>query len=173
MRERNIDWLPLAHAPNWGLNLQPRHVPWLGIWPVTLRFGGRYPINWATLARAPSFLYFILLNLLGWHWLIQLYRFQVYDAILHHLCVVLCVHHLKSSLLPSPSTLPLPSSTCPHSPSPLVMTRLLSVSMRFFCFFTWSLRFFTQPPTPFPSDSCPSVLCIYESVCILFVCFVH
>ena len=26
------------HAPYWGLGLQPRHVPWLGIKPVTLWF---------------------------------------------------------------------------------------------------------------------------------------
>ena len=29
--------------------------------------------------------------------------------------------------------------------------------------------FFTQPPTPFPPDYCQSVLCISESVSILFV----
>ena len=33
------------------------------------------------------------LNLLGWHWLIKLYRFQVYNSMIHHLQIVLCVHH--------------------------------------------------------------------------------
>ena len=32
-------------------------------------------------------------------------------SITHHLCVVLCIHHPKSSLLPSPLVPPLPSST--------------------------------------------------------------
>ena len=41
------------------------------------------------------FLHF-LLNLLGWHWLTKLYRFQVYSSIMHHLHIVLCVHHPKS-----------------------------------------------------------------------------
>ena len=30
----------LSHAPYWGPGLQPRHVPWLGIEPVTLWFAG-------------------------------------------------------------------------------------------------------------------------------------
>ena len=49
-----------------------------------------------------------LLNLLGWHWLIKLYRFQVDNSTIHHVYIVLCVHHPKSSLLPSPFNLPLP-----------------------------------------------------------------
>ena len=36
-RERHINWLPLAYAPT-GPNLPPRHVPSLGIEPVTFRF---------------------------------------------------------------------------------------------------------------------------------------
>ena len=32
--ERTINvWLPFSRAPYWGLGLQPRHVPWLGIEP--------------------------------------------------------------------------------------------------------------------------------------------
>ena len=34
-----------------------------------------------------------LLNLLEWHWLIKLYRCQVYNSATHHLHIVLCVHH--------------------------------------------------------------------------------
>ena len=41
------------------------------------------------------------MNLLGWYWLIKLYRFQVYNSVVHHLCIVLCVPHSKSSLLPA------------------------------------------------------------------------
>ena len=42
------------------------------------------------------------MNLLGWHWLINLHRFQVCNSIIRHLYIVLCAHHPKSSLLPSP-----------------------------------------------------------------------
>ena len=50
VKERNINvWLPLL-CPHAGL--QPRHVPWLGIDPVTLWFTGQQSIHWATQARA-------------------------------------------------------------------------------------------------------------------------
>ena len=42
----------LSHTPNWGPGPQPRHVPWLGIEPVTLWFIGPCSIHWATPARA-------------------------------------------------------------------------------------------------------------------------
>ena len=38
--------------PDWGLNLQPRNVPWPGIELVTFCFAGWCPTNWATLVRA-------------------------------------------------------------------------------------------------------------------------
>ena len=41
----------------------------------------------------------------------MLYRFQVYNSIIHFLYIVLRVHHPKSNLLPSPFLPPLPSST--------------------------------------------------------------
>ena len=44
----------LLHTPYWGPGLQPRHVPWLGIKPVTLWFTGQHSIHWATPARADS-----------------------------------------------------------------------------------------------------------------------
>ena len=40
------------HAPHWGPGLQPRHMPWPGIKPVTLWFTGQCSIHWATPARA-------------------------------------------------------------------------------------------------------------------------
>ena len=43
----------ISHALNWGPGQQPRHVPWLGIKPVTLWFTGLHSIHWATPARAP------------------------------------------------------------------------------------------------------------------------
>ena len=39
-----------------------------------------------------------LLNLVGWHWLIKLNRFQVCNCTAHHLCTVLWVHYPKISL---------------------------------------------------------------------------
>ena len=42
----------LSRAPNWGAGLQPRHMPWLGIEPVTLWFAGQRSVHWATPARA-------------------------------------------------------------------------------------------------------------------------
>ena len=51
-RERNINvWLPLV-CPNCGPDPQPRHVPWLGIEPVTFWFAGQHSMHWATPARA-------------------------------------------------------------------------------------------------------------------------
>ena len=42
----------LSCAPYWGPGPQPRHVPWLGIEPVTLGFSGWCSVHWATRARA-------------------------------------------------------------------------------------------------------------------------
>ena len=71
------------------------------------------------------------------------------------------MHHPKSSLLLLPLIPPLPSSTSLHPLFPLVITKLLSVCMNFFCLIS---HLFTQPPTTLPSDSCQSVLSIYETV---------
>ena len=32
---------------------------------------------------------------IGWHWLIRLYKFQVYNSIIDRLYIALCVHYLK------------------------------------------------------------------------------
>ena len=47
----------LSRAYYWGPGPQPRHVPWLGIKPVTLCFTGQCSIHWATPARADFGLY--------------------------------------------------------------------------------------------------------------------
>ena len=49
----------------------------------------------------------------------------MYNSIIYHQYIALCVHHPKSSLL-LPFIPTLPSSTCPHTSSPLVLTMLLS-----------------------------------------------
>ena len=54
MWERNHRSVASCTCPNWGLNPQPRHIPWPGIEPATFRFAGWHPTNWATLTRAAS-----------------------------------------------------------------------------------------------------------------------
>ena len=112
------------------------------------------------------------MNLLGWHWLIKLYRFQVYNSIIHLLlyCVFTTTgqfsfHHYLSPLYP---LLPPPPA------SPLVILILLSVSVRvcFLFFLLTCFTFFTQPlqpPTPWRHQS----IFIYDSASTLLVYFVH
>ena len=97
--------------------------------------------------------FFILLNLLRWYWLIKLYRFQVYNSIIHYLNIVLCVHHSKPSLLPSPFIPSLPFLSSLHLPIPLEITILLSVSSRVFFLCLILSSFLPSPQHPFPSDS--------------------
>ena len=40
------------------------------------------------------FLLFFKLNLLGWHWLMRLYRSQVYNPTIHHLYIASCAYPL-------------------------------------------------------------------------------
>ena len=47
----------LSHTHYWGPGLQPRHVPWLGIEPVTLWLAGQHALHWATPASV-EILYF-------------------------------------------------------------------------------------------------------------------
>ena len=47
-----------------------------------------------------------LLNLLVWHWLIQLCRFQVYIAMIYDLYVASSAHHSNAHHLPSPCIRP-------------------------------------------------------------------
>ena len=47
----------LSCAPYRGPGPQPRHVPWLGIEPATLRFTGWHSIHWDTPARAVIWLF--------------------------------------------------------------------------------------------------------------------
>ena len=47
----------LSHTPSWGPGLQPKHVPWLGIKPVTFQFAGQRSIHWTTPARAGGCLF--------------------------------------------------------------------------------------------------------------------
>ena len=101
---------------------------------------------------------------MGWHWLIKVCSFQLYNSIIHHLYIVLCVYHPASSLCHhfSPFTL----SHLPH-PLPLVIT-ILFVFMRIFVFLN-PLTIFTHLPKPhsFWQLSVCS-LCLW--ICLYFVC---
>ena len=55
VRETSADCL--LHTPSWWSSLQPRHVPWPGIEPVTFHFIGWRSIHWAIPARAEIFSY--------------------------------------------------------------------------------------------------------------------
>ena len=72
-----------------------------------------------------------------WHWLIILGRSQGYDSTIHHLYIVLCAHHPKSSLLPSPFTLLYPPL---HPPTPFPSGNHQIVTVHFF-FFLFSFFF--------------------------------
>ena len=45
------------HTPNRGPGPQPRHVPWLGIKPVTFWIAGQHSVHWATPTRAENFIF--------------------------------------------------------------------------------------------------------------------
>lgn len=77
-----------------------------------------------------EFLDLFLLNLLGCHWLIIIYKFQVCIFIIQHLYILLCAHHPESSLLPLPCICPF-TLFIPPPPFPLVITILLSVRFIF------------------------------------------
>ena len=50
-REREREGEKHQCTPHWGPGPQPRHVPWLGIKPVTFWFAGPHSVHWATPAR--------------------------------------------------------------------------------------------------------------------------
>ena len=85
-----------------------------------------------------------LLNLLGVTLVTKSHRFQVHESTAHHLYTVLCVHHPKSSLHPSPFSPLHPhlSSSTPHS---LAIPTLFCVHEVFLFF---SVLAFPQPPLP-------------------------
>lgn len=72
---------------------------------------------------------------MGWHWLICLYKFQVYNSVIHTLHITLCAPNLKFSLLLLPYIWPSLSSKVPPSLIPLPLRESLS------CHALWGLRF--------------------------------
>ena len=98
------------------------------------------------------FFLLIFIEFIGTTLFNKIIKVSVYYSIIHHLYIVLCVHHPRSSLLPSPPIPPLPASPSLHPSFPLAIIILLSVSMKYFL---------TQPPNPLPSDSCQSGLYLW------------
>ena len=103
------------------------------------------------------------LFLLGW-WLIQLYGFQVYSSIRHHLYIELCVHHPRSSLQ-SPFITPY---NIFYQLLPCFLSgnhHIVACVCVFVCLFVCgnSSSFLPRPITYIP--------CIYESLSILLVYF--
>ena len=109
-----------------------------------------------------------LSDLLGWHWLIKLYRFQVHCSMIHHLYIISCVHQPKSSLLLSPFIPPLPSSPAPTPFTSDNHHTVVCVCEGFFCLILSSFLY-SSPlhTTPFWELSVCS-LCL--SVYFYFVC---
>ena len=107
-----------------------------------------------------NFTFKIFYCLLGWHWLIILYRFQTYNSIIHHLYIVLYVHHPKSSLLPSPF---IPLYPLLFLPTPLPSGNHRTV--------VWVYKgFFLLSPSPFsPSPLKLTVCSLYLWTCFYFV----
>lgn len=52
--------------------------------------------------RSECLLFIFYWIYLGWHYLIKLFRFRMYNSITHYLYIILWVHRPKSSLLSSP-----------------------------------------------------------------------
>ena len=109
----------------------------------------------------------ILLNLLGWHGVINLHRFQVQNSIIRHLYIVLWfTTPIKS---PSITTSPPYPLLPPPTPLPLLITIPLSVSIR--CFFLLHpFTFLTQLPNPPPLWQL-SVCSLYLWVYFYFDCY--
>ena len=76
MWERNTDQLPEL-----GTRLQPRHLPGLGIEPVTLCFAGQLPTNWATSVKAVTRTFKIC----------SLSNFQMYTTVLFTIITILYI----------------------------------------------------------------------------------
>lgn len=59
--------------------------------------------RWLQLILCGMFLsVFFFLNYIywdDWHWLAKLYRFEVYNSVIHNLYIALCAHHQESVLL--------------------------------------------------------------------------
>ena len=111
------------------------------------------------------FTYFLRIFLIYWvTWLIKLCRFQVCNSIIHHVHSVWCVHHPRSSLLPSAFTRLYP--LLPPPPFPLVLTMLLPLYVFSLCLIPSPFSPSPRPPPLWQLSVC--FLCLW--VCFCFVC---
>ena len=74
----------------------------------------------------------------------------MYNSVICHLYIILCVYHPKSSLLPPPFIPPFTLFYLPPHPFPLIITILFSGSVNFLFYFL--LRFILSPFSPSPSN---------------------
>ena len=72
----------------WGPGLQCRHVPWLGIEPMTLWFEGQHSIHWATPARAKWQYMFLYDSSCNWELLLFCFQGTVHFPGYHTLLKV-------------------------------------------------------------------------------------
>ena len=96
---------------------------------------------------------------MGRHWLIKLPRFQVYNSMIHHLYVALCVYQPRSNLLLPPCIWPF-YSLLPLHPFPLITTILLS-GFCLSCLFTCCFHFLN----PHVSE----IICSWLSVLLILL----
>ena len=119
--ERTVKWLKYTQAPSAWLAAAPRVSFLRSDWetfskPVTLftyqfpichmnlivrlhieSLGGREIMHIKHLDSSIFLFSFLNLNLLGWHWLRDIYRFQVYISAIRVLYIVLCAQHPSKS----------------------------------------------------------------------------
>ena len=94
----------------------------------------------------------------------------MYSSLIRHLYIVLCVHHPKSSLLPSSFIPPLPCSTPALLPSDSHQTVVYGVLCVCFCLIP--SPFSPSPATPPSTCSCQSVPYLRVSFYSLFCLFI-
>ena len=115
---------------------------------------------------AKDFFFYFLGNLLGWHWLITLHRFQLNNSI-HHLYIVLC----SPPQVRSPSITMCPPTTLSYLPLPFSADNhhtVVCVYESFFvCLIPLPLSLIPQPLSPLTAVSLFSVSMSLSLFCSL------
>ena len=84
----------LSHHPSWGPGPQPRHVPWLGIEPVTLWFTGQHLVYWTTLVKAATSV--LTQNITFWGMIQQITVLTVYFYVLKNVSLCVDTHYMDT-----------------------------------------------------------------------------
>ena len=133
---------------NWRPNLQPRHVPWLGIELVTFCFAGQCPTNWATLVRAKALYAFLRLN--------HLFNYSLHSALfcISFRCTALWPdNHVLYKVFPTRNSI---SST--HLALYIVITILLTIFPMLYLMSPLNLYFLTVKSLRIPFHISPGNL---------------